>query len=907
MKCQKIILFFCNFEFSASTMNKTSLSIILSSLVILLLGGYYLLTREGNTNGDPWKMIPDTPAIVLQTDDPGALYNKLSHDNEMYKNLKGIKQIGNIDKNIQQFLTLTGNEKELNNTLLHSPFYMAVYSDSVSGQNSLLLLFQIRESIKISRIKKMIAGSTSGKGMKISIKTGGNPKILDVVDAKGNQLYHIAVSDGVVLLSPSGLLLHKALAHYGKDNFTETPAFKKVASTSGKIVDARLYINYPQMVKLLSEFTNPDYKDDIQKLSHFAEWTETDLLLKSNTILLSGYTFSGPNNLLSEYDRKDEKSSNIFSLFPFNSNVALNESFPDFSKAASEKQLNHFNVAYRDDLKGLIQISHEVCFVSNALSPNEVPDKSWGIISFDDELKAASLLKSLASKSGRSREISSGDHIIRRINIKDLLPTLYGKIFSGIQREYYTILNGSAVFALSPDDLIQLIHYYDTGKTLDLNDNFKLFSTNMIRSSNLTFQLHLRSFLEMLPKYLEKNTASGFLDAKSVLKNFQYMALQFHRENSMFYTSFALEYNNDFKEENLALWKIQLNDSIVGKPFLVKDHRNGKYDIIVFDRSDWMYFIDYNGKILWTKRLPSLPISKIYQVDYYKNGKIQYLFNTANNLFLVDREGHFVGEYPIPLRPEATNGISVYDYSDRKDYRIMVAQADEKIYDYTIKGNPVRGWGYPRMPDITVQPVYRLLTGHKDYIIITDIHNNVKIVNRRGRERIYLKSSFQKAKNSAYYLNSTNNKGIILTTDEKGQLVYISSSGKVSYTNFGNFSPDHYFLYDDFNGDFIKDFIFIDHKKLIVFNRFQKVLFTYTFSSDIDVQPEFFSLGDRQKVLGVVASHENTIYLFDNQGNILIGRGLTGATPFTVGSLNRSGDINLITAAGNTLYNYRLK
>jgi hypothetical protein len=60
-------------------------------------------------------------------------------------------------------------------------------------------------------------------------------------------------------------------------------------------------------------------------------------------------------------------------------------------------------------------------------------------------------------------------------------------------------------------------------------------------------------------------------------------------------------------------------------------------------------------------------------------------------------------------------------------------------------------------------------------------------------------------------------------------------------------------------------------------------------------------------VLGVVVSGENTIYLFDKKGNILVSKGLTGSTPFTVGSLNNNSEINLISASGNTLYNYRLK
>lgn len=890
-------------------MKKSILTIILSSIfIILLTGGYYLLAGKGSGGGNPWKMIPDTPAFVFQTDNPGTLYNKLSHQNEMYKKLKGISRIENLDKTIRQFFNITAADRDLNHAVLNSPFYFADFYDSLPGRNQYLLLFQIKRSVRISRIKKIITNSPLVKGTKLSVKVVGNHKIMDIASVKTGRQYHLAVLNGVVLLSPSENLLQKALNTYDrKDNFSENIGFKEVAKTSGKIVDARLFINYSQMMKLLGKFTHSGYRPDILELSDFAQWTEADLLLKSKDLLLSGYTSSGPRDLLSQYMRKNGENTDIYSLFPFNSNISLDKAYQHFSKAAAEKGLKNFPAGYRKDMKALISISREVCYASNAMEVNNIPDKSWGAISFDDELKAETLLKRLSVSSGARYLKRYNNHIIRKINIKNLLPSLYGKIFSGTSREYYTILDGDAVFGHSPDALIRLIHYYDTGKTLDLNDNFKLFSTNMIRSSDLTFQVQLRSFLDLLSKYLEKGTADGLIKTGAVLKNFQYLILQFNKEDSMYYTNFALQYNSAYKEENLAIWKIQLNDSVVGKPFLVKDPKNGKYDIIIFDKGNRMYFISYNGKILWTKQLPSFPISRIYQVDYYHNGNIQYLFNTPNNLFLIDRKGHFVANYPIPLRPVATNGISVFDYTGLGDYRIMVAQEDEKIHDYTIKGNPVSGWANPKMPDITVQPVYRLLTHHHDYIIITDMRDHIKIVDRRGRQRIYLKGSFQKARNSAYYVNHTNNKGIILTTDKKGQLVYISRSGRISYTSFGHFSPDHYFLYEDFNGDFNKDFIYIDHKKLTVFNRFKKVLFFYSFSSNIDVQPEFFSLGGRQKVLGVVASHENTIYLFDNQGNILIGRGLTGATPFTVGSLNRRGDINLITAAGNTLYNYKIK
>ena len=158
-----------------------------------------------------------------------------------------------------------------------------------------------------------------------------------------------------------------------------------------------------------------------------------------------------------------------------------------------------------------------------------------------------------------------------------------------------------------------------------------------------------------------------------------------------------------------------------------------------------------------------------------------------------------------------------------------------------------------------------------------------------------------------YFENKTNNKGIILTTNESGKLVYFNVDGSMQQTDFGDFSPQHFFLYEDFNNDGSLDFIFLDKNELKVFSRLKKEVFSYKFNSAIKIKPMFFKIGKNQKALGIVADQEKTIYLFDNKGNIIINKGLVGETPFTVGSLNNNKELNLVTAAGNVLYNYRLK
>ena len=92
-----------------------------------------------------------------------------------------------------------------------------------------------------------------------------------------------------------------------------------------------------------------------------------------------------------------------------------------------------------------------------------------------------------------------------------------------------------------------------------------------------------------------------------------------------------------------------------------------------------------------------------------------------------------------------------------------------------------------------------------------------------------------------------------------------------------------------------------------MFDRFKKELFSYDFDSDIYIRPMFFELDAKQQVLGVVDDDEKTIYLFDKKGNIIISKGLVGERQFIIGKLSDNNKINLVSASGNTLYNYRIK
>ncbi len=381
--------------------------------------------------------------------------------------------------------------------------------------------------------------------------------------------------------------------------------------------------------------------------------------------------------------------------------------------------------------------------------------------------------------------------------------------------------------------------------------------------------------------------------------------MQFSYINYMFYTSMYIKYNPSYIQEDYAIWKVTLEDEITGQPYFVKDHRTNTLKIVVFDKSNQMYLIDHNGKILWKRLIGETVISDVHLIDYYRNGKLQYLFNTEDHIYLIDLKGRDVEDYPVRLPGKATNGIAVFDYDGDKNYRIMLAMEDNRIYNFDKKGIPVQGWKKPLAKNQVEDPVQHIRAFNKDYIVITDIIGNIRICNRRGEDRIILKEPLINASNSVFYENNTNSsKGAMLTTDETGKLTYVNTNGRINQTDFGAFSPKHHFLYEDFDRNGHKDFIFLDKNQLYVFDRFKNPIMSFEFKNEIGSSPVIIPLSKSESIIGIVSDATKKIYLFDKDGDLLSTPDMVGKTQILVGSLLNNGQLNIITGSGNTLYNY---
>lgn len=611
-------------------------------------------------------------------------------------------------------------------------------------------------------------------------------------------------------------------------------------------------------------------------------WAMLDVLPEGKDLVMNGYALADDSTSAwrpLKYQLPVKNS--VVNILPSDTRYMYHLGMSDYASywesfCAVEK-VAAFNKKYNTDVenKMLVYLS-EVSFNEFGQNRNKV-----FVGRMNDPSAVIKFMERLASKIGVANSQTIQGYVIYDLGKTDFIPDVFGDDFKSMKRCCYAVVDQYLVMASNMETIKEVIAGYRSGCTLDMNESFRSFQQKMLESANI-------SFFEVTGEKKE--------------------ALQLASSKDLVYTNFCMRRDAEVKNEsseNSVRWKVNLDAPLKGKPYLVENRNTSNKSVVVFDQQNKMYLIDGGGNILWKKQFNEAIMSEVFTVDVQNDGQLHFLFNTAHTLQLLDCNGNSVEGYPKQLSFEASNGLSLFDYQSNKDYRIVLCGTDRLVYNYNIQGEEVEGWNRHRAEDQVKQPVQHLVADNKDFLIVSDISGGVRILDRQGRIRIPLTSDMQKSPQSDIYTNITNSKkGLFLTSDKEGKLLYITADGVLNQTDFGAYSEKHFFLYEDFDGDQDPDFIYLDGPDLHVFDRFKKELFSHHFDVEITAKPVFFRISRNKRLLGVVSEKAREIYLIDRRGNMIENSGLIGETPFAVGSLNDDQEINLITGVGNALYNY---
>ena len=144
-------------------------------------------------------------------------------------------------------------------------------------------------------------------------------------------------------------------------------------------------------------------------------------------------------------------------------------------------------------------------------------------------------------------------------------------------------------------------------------------------------------------------------------------------------------------------------------PFKVKNCATGRINLFGQAPNKSLTLKEENGTTLW-----SVPFSKpicgaAEAIDYYANGKLQFLFAAGSKLYLIDRLGRFVKGFPCELGKEVLLGPVVYDFTGANGYTVMILHKDNSIGMYDLHGQLRSGWQGISVEGETIKKLPELL------------------------------------------------------------------------------------------------------------------------------------------------------------------------------------------------------
>ena len=155
-------------------------------------------------------------------------------------------------------------------------------------------------------------------------------------------------------------------------------------------------------------------------------------------------------------------------------------------------------------------------------------------------------------------------------------------------------------------------------------------------------------------------------------------------------------------------------------PFEVTNSQNGKKNTFYQNAQLSLCLNDENGKGVWGVPFKQKICGYVSDIDYYNNGKIQFLFGAGSSLYAISRLGAFVAGFPVDLGKEILLGPEVYDFTGAKGYTVMVLHKDNTLEMYDLHGKKPASWQGITAQDVIIKlPELITVSGQKYWKVTT--------------------------------------------------------------------------------------------------------------------------------------------------------------------------------------------
>lgn len=939
---------------------------IASLLGVLLVFTVAFIIWDTNREASVWELVPNDAILVLETTEAQRMREKID-SLPFWQPFKSLPYLQSYHSRKTVLDSMGRDSLDIMNYLKGRKIYVSLHQTSRTSADVMFFVpmsLQSRIINSLSKKLKEIVPFTHSERLYNGITVHELKYEYEKTDKDGNVearknsnrknelqsvIFTYVIYKNFFIGSYTPFLVEDAVRKIA--NNEGTPFFKEnkdlLKLTKIEDDDANLYISASQIPKLFSLFTD---EENTALLSTFSNWAKSamlDVSLKEHLLLLNGYVLTQDEGTEKDYLSilATQKAIDFIDLQQFIPQetallyrIGLSEPEKYFDEL--EKYRKEYLPKQIEEKESLIDnysfsttnflntLGNEIAVAVLEMPENRKnPDKlAFLKIKSEDgqtekyEQKAVALLTQLAENSrveikGDSTESETKplteiyeELPITRIEVADFPKKMFGEGFSGFSQSYFTVLESKYIVIGSSFQAVQ--------KLIDDYKNERVWG-KLVRQRQFFEQIGTRSTVSVivdLPRswnWLMANVSTEwrntFESYKYDLLKVEFLAWQAEGEEKRFASSIIFQQQKTAelvaqskKEESKTIFKSKLESP----PYLVKNYLERTPEVLVQDDKDMLYLISKEGKILWNYYINGTMRPQIYQIDAYKNGKLQYLIATPTKVYLIDRLGRAVSGFPISF-PESTfiTHLSVIDYDNSKNYRIAVSTSQGDVYLYDKTGKSLPGWQPRRLGMALSAPLEHVRAGSRDAMIAIEQNGIVNLLKRNSQSYTNFPLNFNSDITNDFHVDYGNT---LATTEismltEAGELIRFNLEGKIVDRKF--FEKGEQGAIFTLAADKQREQNFViarqDSKKLTVYSSEEVLLFSKEYDNDGTKLIHYFNFGASLEVIAVTDMHAQKTYLYYTNGTMVGGKAIQSNTTIALFYSEQTSLFTLYRTLGN--------
>ena len=830
--------------------------LIIFCVLLSLIGVYYY---NNNKLTNVWDLISEKTIIIYEVNNPYEVwkkfkisYKKETKENELYDLIE--KKIDTINLFLENELINFSKENKL------------LIGINIISKNKIESIFFIEKN-KIN--KKYFFKKIDSLGYAINERIYNENKIYEVNDNSNN--YNFLFINDFMIFSGSSLLIEDVIRTSKNKKlsfqFNNVDLFKQVKLEKDF---GNLYLNFNKINELINVIIN---NNNFIKLDVLPKSSFLDIDYNKNNFYLNGFT----STINKTFKSNIPISESMYKLIPTNTIYFYH---------LNSNNINDFNIVNNFDDDSLnIYFGYEI---GRIIVENDFSNSHEEILIFNKEnLKNINVSDSSEYKNYFIKTLKKNilKNLLNKTFIKDSVPIYYF--------EYDKFLFFGTKTSILRNYIDDIINKKLWGKKIYYNN----YISKLNKNSNISLIINIDKLLNnLIPSKKYK-----------IIKHFDFISFQMKGIENKFYTNITIQ-EKDIKlkyEEKIQPNKTFIAENkLIIKPNIVFSHLDNSPEIITQDKNFNVYQLSSDLKPIWKDSIDNTIISKVFQIDYYRNNKKQILFSTKKNIHSYDRKGNKLIGFPLK-NPSISpiEFINLIDYDNSKRFRIAVANKNGEVYLLDKNGKKLSGWNPLVMNNELNQAPKHIRIAGKDYIIIILKNGEIYLKNRKGENYKGFPIKTKSTISSKVYLakggNSKNS--FIEIIDDDGNFYKINFNGKIISLD-QKYRPSKNSKFKIIQDPLEKYYkiLSINYNSIFISNKEENDI-KLTFNKNNNFIYQYYNFGSNNEIFSLIDNNENKIYLYKSNYDLLTDYHLNSTLPISIIYSSRKRKFDIYKIFNNTL------